>query len=745
MPNSFDITVLPIYRRDGYDQSSLPGLHVAAPPRRAARGRRNDRLVILAAFEGNIRFSSEQQANLLANIEKLYYRTSGSVTAALQDVVESLNKYLLDRNLQSASQNQQLVGLLSMVVIKDDHIFMVQCGPVHGFLLNQQEIEHVYDANRAGRGLGLSRTPAFRLFQAQLASGTLLVLTPKLPTGWNEGTLQSAFGQTLATLRRRFLSHAGADLSAVTLLANPGSGQIKTIRSGAALDEPEIAQSTPKAPPVAAPVQTPTPSVRQPAPQRSDEWEQVNIPKAEQPARPAPIEQMARKPAPDAERKAGTPRQTPFGPALLQAGRRTNEFFQQLTRRASALLGRMLPGEGTISLPASTMAITAIAVPLVVVTVSMVVYVRVGRESQYQAYFAQAQNVGEYALTQTEPQDQRAAWETTLFYLDKAEQYRETGETAALRQQAQTSVDELDGVTRLEFQSAIAGTLGTPTQVHITRMAATSNDLYLLNSATGSILRARLTGTGYEIDPDFRCGPGPYGAIIVEDLVDLSPLPRPTEENATLVAMDGNGNLLYCVPDGAPLAVSLVPPDSNWGEPRRITIDEDNLYVLDPLTNAVWIYFGEEYSFTSAPRFFFANEVPPMQTVIDMAVNGEDLFLLHADGQMATCVFSSLAEAPTTCVEEASYIDNRPGGGQVTRVPGASFSQIVRTTRPEPSLYFLDAAARSIYQFSLRLNFVRQYQPDDGLPAGEATALTVSPNRAVFIALGNQVLIAFPP
>jgi hypothetical protein len=276
-------------------------------------------------------------------------------------------------------------------------------------------------------------------------------------------------------------------------------------------------------------------------------------------------------------------------------------------------------------------------------------------------------------------------------------------------------------------------------------MVATNTDLYMLNSTDGSIIRAFLTGGGYQIDEDFHCEPGPYGSYIVSPLIDLALLPRGNELDANLVAMDANGNLIYCIVGERPLAVSLLPPDISWGEPNAIAVENDNLYVLDPLTNAVWIYFGDEQSYVGAPRFFFGAQVPSMQHMLDMSLDGETIYLLDLDGHLAVCEFSDDLEDPTTCTDPALYTDTRPGRSNADKISDANFLQIQLTDPPEPSVYLFDPVVPSVYQFSNRLNLVRQFRASSTLPAGLSSAFTISSNRAIFLAFENEIYIGFMP
>jgi hypothetical protein len=234
--------------------------------------------------------------------------------------------------------------------------------------------------------------------------------------------------------------------------------------------------------------------------------------------------------------------------------------------------------------------------------------------------------------------------------LDQAEEYQTTPDSQSLRQQAQASLDSLDAVERLDFQPVLAEPL-TET-ARITRMIASVDELYLLDEAEGVVLRTVRTNQGYQIETTFQCGPGSYGGFIVGAITDIAAMPKGNDLKATIAAIDANGNLLYCLPGEEALAQPMEPPDIHWGSPQGLTVDTGDLYILDPQTNAVWIYRGMET--TKQPRLFFGEQIPPMHDVIDMAVNRNDLYLLHADGHMTTCEYSGLLESPTRCEDPAT-------------------------------------------------------------------------------------------
>lgn len=754
MTTSFDITVLSISREGGSDRPYHPGVYVAKPPRRAARGRRHDRLILFVTFDGIEQVSPEQHKKLLVSLEKRYYQTSGTVTSALRALAQDLNQFLLARNLRVSTRRQQVVGQLDMAVVREDHLYFAQSGPSHGFLLTSGEIQHFHDPQTAGRGLGISRQTLIHFYQSQLSKGASLVILPKLPADWNPTTLQNAYGQNLSALRRRLLSQAGANLAALVIQAQPGSGQTHYVRpteltQKEASPSPRARATAEKRPPA-------TPSRLARRTPQSQSWEPLDAtspqgqsPDAQTPesaVHTAPIQAEASPYGPVTTRRS-RPRRS-IGPALLTARRQLSNIVGKLGRWLQILLGRLLPGEGVFSLPTHTMAITAIAVPLIVVVIAMTVYLQVGRQTQYQTYLSQAKIVAEQAAVQTDPAETRLAWESTLFYLEMAEQYQQNEETQSIREQAQSALDALDEITRLDFQPALGSTLAG--NLNITRLAATGSDLYLLDANSGSVLHARLTGSGkYELDTSFNCSPGMYGGLIVSELIDLTALPSDNPEGADILVMDANGNILYCFNESNALHIQLVTPASDWGDPRAMQVSEDSLgqeslYVLDPFTRAVWVYQGGESGFRDPSALYFSGEVPSsMAGIIDLTMRGDQLYMLHDDGHMVICDYGAQANEPTVCTDPAVFTDERSGHESGSQIDEARFTQITYSPPPEPSIYLLDPLVQAIYRFSVNLRFDRQYRPSAPLADEPATAFAISPTKVVFLAVRNQVYSAF--
>jgi hypothetical protein len=190
--------------------------------------------------------------------------------------------------------------------------------------------------------------------------------------------------------------------------------------------------------------------------------------------------------------------------------------------------------------------------------------------------------------------------------------------------------------------------------------------------------------------------------------------------------------------------MQMAPPDLNWGEPIAFSLDGGNIYVLDPKTNSVWIYWAID-GYTELPTYYFGNQIPPLQGVIDMAVNDGDLYLLNDDGHITVCDYSPYTDAPTRCTDPAEFIDLREGYQSGPVMEGTDFHQMQFAPPPDPSIYLFDSQVEAIYHLSMRLAFQRQYRPSQPLFDEEVTAFTVGPNRQAFIATDKQVYTAIMP
>lgn len=748
MAESIDLLILPLARTAGQEQPGVMGLYVAPPPKKAARFRKRDRLVLHLFLDGNAPLPPDQVDQILVNLAKTYFTTAGTVTTALKAVAESLNQYLLDRNIRNSSTGRQAVGYLTQLALRDNRISLAQSGLSHAYLLTSASVDHIHDLGLAGNGLGLSRTTHIRFTQQEFQINDALAISIQAPPSWTLESLQTFQGQGPESLRRKLLSRAGADLDSFLVHAQSGTGELRLLRPvkspkpiptplpAAALVQ-ESVQDAPSSDDLDAPselVQT----IDNTVVDDSSPVDQEDSSLKDSIAPQEIAEGVAISPA-AASKEISTEVQVAEKSPGQDLGQAFTNAFVKLYLGLVAFVKGILPDSGIFTLPPSTMAFTAIAVPITIVAVAAFVYFQRGREAQYNIHISAAQEAAQLAETKTEPFEQRLAWQTTLLHLDNAELFMSTDESQALRLRSQEIVDTLDATERLDFRPAIIDNLDQTTQ--ISRLIARDDGLYMLNITDGVVGRAVLTDEGYLMDSTFQCGPGPYGGFIIGSLVDIAAMPPGNDTKAAVLGMDANGNILRCIPGEIPDAAPLEPPDINWGSPTKIAVDSNDLYVLDPQTNAVWIYRGMDVS--QAPRLFFDQQIPSLGDVIDIAVDQNDLYLLHEDGHLTTCIYGALSTSPTRCKDPEIFTDPRPGRQSGPYIEDAFFSQIQFSPPPEPSIYMLDPQTQGIYRFSVRLTFDRQFRPQEPIADSPASAFYVNRgDHAVYLAVGNQVYYA---
>lgn len=760
--STLDLNLLSLYRIKGQEQPLLPGLLAQNPPKRTARGRENDRLLVYLNLAGNIPFSTDEYTQVTAKLAERFYQTSGSLTFALKSSIEALNTVLAERNMKTTGQGKYAIGVLVLAALRGNLLYLVQAGPTRVHWLGEHGLKVFYDPSLAGKGLGLSQNTRMYFAQAQLNPGDLLVMSANQPKEW-EAALQERGPGTLDSLRRRLTTVTNDSLNAVLLSASEGLGETKILQPAKNEKPPAapLADSPPpgplpgldevlrSAPPAASPAAQEAESTPEPeAAPLIDPVSTLEPAPRPMPAQAAPAARIEPKSLLTPERRT----------QMVHVGRRSarwmaqaihaaRDFSHSFNEKMGKLAPRLLPaeeGEQESRNPNWIAAFIAIAVPLLVVVVAVTIYFELGRPAEFGAQYNLAVEAARQTQNLTDPAELRLKWQATLFHLDQAEQYGVTANSDQLRREAQSALDALDRVKRTTYRPAFNAPLSS--SLRITRMAASDFDLYLLNAAENNVVRAVSNGNNYTIQ-DFNCRSGTYDGITVGPLIDIIALPRTSPSGVTLMGMDSSGNLLFCIPGQTPKAAFLTLPSADWRGFDAFAYDAGTLYVLDSKANAVWTYNGQPGQSFSEPFFFFEQEIPRLSEAIGMAANGDDLYILHRDGHLTTCTYSRIFTSPTRCADPATLNDTRPGSQGGPKLLDGLFTQIAFTLPPDPSVVMLEPNMRSIFRFSprsLELQHQIRSQPgkDDPLPLSPVTAMAFSPNKVLFVLVSGQVYFA---
>ncbi len=805
----FDLTVLKYNRVNGKEIADLPGLFTAAPPRRPARGRERDLLVLMVQFDDRGSLFMGAPNDMLEQLGSLFFATRGTVTTALKAVTDQLNEKIMARNLKSGKDNAPILGLFIAAVLHDDMLFLAHAGPMHSYLIGQEHVEHFSDPAGSGRGLGVSRTPTVRYFRQSVQPGDMVLLSSRPPENWTDKNLQGSAQLSIPNVRRRLLTQAGDDVCFSMLRFKPGLGIVETnnlTRSESQAEEPTPSVSS------AEPPATPVPQAARAAeglspnsiPQKPPVYlsgKHMAVPAAVQPevqkpklasplkniaerlAHPAepvgaatveptpePIIEEAPAPSPRvshsrAERQ-GNPRAT-FDPVETQkrqqADLKARSFVASGLNRVriwrkqtsvffAHLFSAVVPGQTEKSTQVSTgaMVFIAIAVPLMVAAVGTTVYFQSGNSAQRSELLAQAMTFYKQAESQSDSTLKRVNLQAAIDSVEQAAEYGNTAQVVEIRDLINEDLDVLDGIRRLDMSLAAAISADN---ANFTRVVASSTeDLYLLDATSGSVARLVYARPSYKIDNSFKCGPNMYGGIIVSPLVDITLAPAGNALNAVIMGVDAYGNILYCSTNPEETsAATLIAPDAGWGKITAIHYQNSVLDVLDTESSAVWRYNETEAGFNNAPRLFFRNDGADIVSTLDISLYQDDLYMLNTTSQLTLCTYNNIAPSNTRC--QFPYAFNYNLSGQepqtVDRLD-AAITQIVTTEPPEPSIFLLDSEARAVYQFSLGMNFVRKISPNqsgsgDSVISGPVTAFTITNARSMVLVIGNRIYTAELP
>ncbi len=802
----YDLNLFPISGNQEQPFHKLIGFQAAEPLRRPVRSRAEDRLIVYFSIKEEAQAPVAVQQSWLDRLMHTFYKTSGSVTSALRSLIETLNLTLMEQNLKSAQEGAMMTGAINLVAVHRRHLYFAQSGLTHAFTITHQGLQHFYDSSQMDRGLGLSRTPTIRYFQADLGTGGYLIMADTPLKTWTELQLLSDGYPNLEQLRRRLLNQAPPDFRLGLVQIVPGDGHIHTIQPTAhpvASDGLAEPAAQPQDDDLKPEIDIPKPG--SPDEHLKDDTQEVVVqptggasyegleaegqkhdvgsqsrPETHKPGEKRDMSQPGHearasaqtpsgradfRPEPgrvsEKKQKATTADDTGFKPqwALVQSLsiEGLTKFFawwRRIREKASGvvnhLIARWLPegGDGLSKPSRGTYLLIAVIVPLLVVAFSVGIYLSRGRAMQYQYYFDQAAIASQSASALDDPIIARQEWIDTLNYLDQAAAFRETDELEQLRKEAQIALDYLDGAIRVSFHPAIMGALSP--EINITRIVSYGPDLYLLDAAGGRVIHATRESQGYTVNDRFVCASGNFGGGRIEPLVDMVSLPINNPYQAHLLVIDSTGTVAYCAPGMDPVVQRLPSAQGSTGEITRIAFENNHLFALNPTANTIRVYKSTNGRFLDAPFDFFEREnfngKPDITAIIDLAVNGAELYLLRADGQMVDCVSTGLPGNPLIC-EKPVFEDGRPGkDGQPVVMPESSYVSLLYTPPPDPAISILDATHADIYRFSLRFRLhqrVRSELGDYEVDSPLATGFTIGIDRIGFIAFGHQVFYGY--
>ena len=230
MAKNLDLTLLPLYRLRGNEMPSPPGLMALTPPRRPARSRDKDRLIVHLTLGGNAPFSTVNYLQMTSAAAEEFYKTPGTVTSALRAAANTLNGDLLERNMELSGQGRYSVGNLILCALRGEQLYVLEAGPTHVFWMVDHERVHIHEPSLSGRGLGMGQATNSYLTQMPIRSGGRLLLTPKFSPSWEQILQRDNHSAPLEILRTALMRQSTEDENAVLVEVNEGRGAVSVLK-----------------------------------------------------------------------------------------------------------------------------------------------------------------------------------------------------------------------------------------------------------------------------------------------------------------------------------------------------------------------------------------------------------------------------------------------------------------------------------------------------------------------------------
>lgn len=787
------------------DDQVPQSLYAASAPRRTARGREEDQVFVLFTQQGDQPLVGKALSAWQAEAVEVFYKTPGSVTSGMRAVIEWLNRTLLVENSKLPEAALKKTLEVEIGVVHRGVLFIGQAGCSRTVLISTDEQTDFMDRDANQLGLGVQATPRIAFFQKTLKAGDVAVVANELP---NELVVELV-SPAIYPIRNTFKNKVAIESPVSLIQFMPGEGRVLKGQltaeeiEGEAIgveEVSEIEEAEPEPVIKTAPIEVedrpepvievsnslaqdlfnlpvaptlPPDRLMNEAEHKASEETQGVIARdpSTQPTQnvlirkniqpeiavekpvPAPQEEVEEASEESAKlpkkRLADNPELQKMKKDAFTGVAKSVGWLKRIENKAGRAISHKV---GAVSadeaadggLPAAAKLIIAILTPLFIVALAAVIFLTQSHADDVKYLTSQAKVYYHNAQQVSDPAQQRVAWQEALVWIRQASAVSADPELETMRIHGESALDAMDGAVRLSFMRSFDPTPFP--DLEIRKIIVLNYDVYLLDANAGQVLHFGKKGNLYEHDADFRCGPGSYDNITVGKLVSVSEIQINNPARAPIVAIDKDGATLYCSIGNTPKAAQLAAPDGGFGEIVMMTVDSGRMMILDPERNAIWIYRGLATQFDRAADSYFEDMPIDLSQAVEIAVNRDELFILHADGHSSHYVASNITGL-IDGQERLPYSDLRADTPRMDFL-NLHFGRLAYSPPPDPSIYYLDAKGAELYQFSLKLNLnrvLRSGSVQGALPGGEVSAFSVSSNQMVFLAFNNQLFHAVLP
>jgi hypothetical protein len=667
--------------------TAVPGLLAQPAPAKAARGRERDFLFIHLSLNGPATETASLAHDLIEFLSDRFYSCpGGSVTGALRKAIGDTNELLLRWNLSGAGRARE--GALSCAVLRGEELFVAQTGEALALVGHNFGVERL-PPRTPDRVTPLGQTAGLdvRYFHTRLQTGDMLLLAdPRLGYLSAESTAAALVDSDVENGLAELATLVGTDSARLLLVEFsdeaadyvPDVGQPRQVEAGANL----------------------VPATRQP--QRSTTPASGGI------AAAATAVRLPRLDVP-----AITPERVETG-----ARQATSSAARGLARVVAVLADVMMlvwppqtreeaETQGHWAWPA----LAAVVIPIIVTLVVSGVYFQRGQVMRYTEIKQEMNHTLGVAQAGSFSELARPQYLQVLALAEEADAIRPgDGEVTRLRREAQSALDRLDGITRLQSERLYLYEAGTDLTAVVLRPGF-SGGIFTLDSARSLVYYHEtsenyLTMTGQR--PLNLLFPGQVvGSHVVNRVVDMVWRPQGlTISREGLVMLDRGGAAVTYFPNLQDTRATPLGFASDWREPAAVTTFSERLYILDRDAREVWKYFadGEGFVLKDDDRTIRFLENPELNQAVDVAIYSEDgsVVVLYGDGRLRRFVAGRVLWSEAELQQNG--LDSPLVAPTAVKIIGRGLNS---------SIFVADPGSGRILQFSLGGILLAQYKAAD--------------------------------
>jgi hypothetical protein len=707
-----------------------PGALVEVAPKKAARGREADTFFALVLPSGDLLGSVKFYEGMAQLAADRYFSSSGSVTAGLRHVFDTLNHNLVEHNTQGKRRYE---ASMLCAVLKGSDLYVAKVGSGIVLLHHAGEFqsfpENLSDDDSVYRPpLGVHPMPDVRMTRYTIASGSRLMLS--------DANLADIEGEKLSKALAGKVSLEAVITSTAGESSPPSTEETPSDIGMTLVLFKELVLSSLKANVTALGVEFVPPESPVPVNAREGESMAAVLSGAktgeEAPTKTTP--EPPRKRAKILEKNLQAIRET----AKSRAGAVALKSAAGIDN-AQKVIDHYFPEpqEGKKSIFASPAAAAAvILIPLAVVAVVLMMWIGGTGASEFELCVSSALDAAETArvIAPTDNTGSRAAWNAVLLQVNHCNQLH-TGDPqlALLLEEAQANIDAMDDVSRREG-IPIASFQGAT----LSALVLQGLDLYALDNVVNLVYRTQLTADGRSEIPtartaiaDMREGAN-VGQLTVGDIFDIAWAEDAggSSSGRVIVAVDRNGVVVSCPARFLLQCTShRLLGVENWRNPVAIAIYQGRLYVLDTQAPQIWRYDPSGGNYTSPPSEYFSGEGrPPLELAIDFGITDDGVvYLLLNNGQ----ILRFRGGEP-----EQFGFQGFPSGQEPTSANGM-FLNLNPMSR---SLFIVNSSTRTVYETSYIGTFFFSYRTvaEDQLALLAGVAADTSLGM-IYVTSGNTI------